>query len=173
MGVSISKFHELVTVYKYPHRLRARLKQTLSELHFQNSTRYTTLLWGRTYFFNDVFGKLTGIESLFRGVGVAVIGPFIITCDNSPDKSISNGIADKLMTDIRSTFSLLRCQFMWYSSTASVWFSRCLNLAIYDIFWCTKFFWQPTSTFSANFLPKLCVYSQYPIIEVFQYVVNL
>ena len=105
----------------------------------QNSTRYT-LLWGRTDFLNDDFGTLTKTDSLIRG-------PFFITCDNSPDKSIIHGIIDKLTTVIHSTLSLLRCQFMRYRPTASLWFSKCLNLAMYGIFWCTEFFWRPTSTF--------------------------
>ena len=51
-------------------------------------------------FFNDGFGGLTGTESLFRGVRVAVMDPFFITCDNE--------MTDKLKTDIHSTISLLR-----------------------------------------------------------------
>ena len=121
-------------------------------------------------FLNDDFGTLKGTEPLFSCVRVAVI-LFFITCDNSPDKSIIHGITDKLTTDIHSTLSLLRCRFMGYRSRASVRFSKCLNnLTMYGIFWCTKFFWHPTST---DFLWKLCIYSQCSIIYVFQNVVNL
>ena len=84
---------------------------------------------------------------LFRGVRVTVIDPFFITCNNSPDKYIIHRITDKLTTDIHSMWNLLRCQFMRYRSTAFVWFSKSLYLAMYGIFWFTKFFWQPTSTF--------------------------
>ena len=80
-----------------------------------------------------------GTEPLFWGIRVAVIDPFFITCDNFPDKSINYGITDKLTTDIHSTLNQLRCQFMRCRSTTSVWFSKCLNLEVYDIFWCTKF----------------------------------
>ena len=78
-----------------------------------------TELWGQTDFLNDDCGRLTWTEPLLRGVRVAVIDPFFITCDNSLYKSIIHGIADK-MTDIHSTFSLLRCQLMRYRSTASI-----------------------------------------------------
>ena len=52
LGISISKFHELVPVVenKHPHRLHARLEQTPSESHLQNSTKHTTILWGQTNF---------------------------------------------------------------------------------------------------------------------------
>ena len=100
------------------------------------------------FFSNDDFGSLTGTESLFRGVRGAVIYPLFIRCDNSPDKSIIHVITDKLTRDIHSMFSLLTCQFMKYRSTASVWFPKCLNLAMYGIFWCTKFFCEATSTFT-------------------------
>ena len=115
LGISVSKFHEFVPVVenKDPHRLYARLEQTPSESHLQNSKKHTAVLCGRTYFFNDEFGRLTGTESLFRGVRVAVI----FHLDNSPYKSSIHGITDKLMTDIHST---LRCQFMRFRSTASV-----------------------------------------------------
>ena len=119
LGISVSKFHELVLVDKDLHRLHARLEQTFSESH-QNSTRQKTLLLGRTNIFNDVFGRLIGTEPLFRGVRVAVKDPFLIICDNSPDKSTIHGITDKLKTDIHSTLSLLRCQFMMNRSTASL-----------------------------------------------------
>ena len=85
-------------------------------------------------FFSDNFDRLTGTESLFLGVRVAVMDPFFITCDNSPDKSNIRGITDKLTTDIHSTLSMLKCQFMRYRSTASVWFSKCLNPAMYGNF---------------------------------------
>ena len=65
-----------------------------------NSTRLTTLPLGRTDFFNDNFGTLTGTEPLFRGVRVAVIDPFFITCDNSRDKYFIQGITDNLTADI-------------------------------------------------------------------------
>ena len=93
LGVSVSKFHELVPVVENgdQHRIHTRLEQTLSDSHLQNSTRHTTLFWGRTICFNDDFGSLTGTEPLFRGVRVAVIDPFNITCDNSPDKYIIYG----------------------------------------------------------------------------------
>ena len=50
LGISVSKIHEIVTVVENydPQLLRARLEQTPSESHLQNSTRHTTLLWGRT-----------------------------------------------------------------------------------------------------------------------------
>ena len=109
------------------------------------------------FFFIDDFGRLMGNEPLFRGVRFATIDPFFIRCDNSPDKSIIHGITDNLSTDIHSMFNLLRCQFMRYRSTASVWFSKCLNQAMYGIFRCTKFFWQPTSRpyLSFNRPPRL------------------
>ena len=160
---SISKFHELVPVVesKDPHRLHAA--------HLQNSTR-NTLLWGQTDF-STILTRLTGTESLFRGVRVQVIYPFFITCDSYLDKSIIHWITDKLTTDIHSTLSLLTCQFMRYRSTASVWFSMCLNLR------CKVSFDAPCSSdslrvFFADFLPKLCIYSQYLIIQVFQNVEN-
>ena len=55
LGISVSKFHKLIPVVenKDLHRLLARLEQTPSESHIQNSTRHTTLLWGWTNFFND------------------------------------------------------------------------------------------------------------------------
>ena len=102
-------------------------------------------------FLNDDFDKLAGTGPLFLEVRV-VIDLLLITCDNSPDESIINGITDKLTTDIHFTLSLLRCQFMRYRSIASVWFFKWLNLAMYGIFWCTKFFWQHTSTFSSKTL---------------------
>ena len=74
----------------------------------------------RPTIFKDDFGRLTGTLPLFRDVRVALIDPFVVTCDNSPDKSIIHGITDKLTTDIHSTLCLLRCQFMMYRSTASV-----------------------------------------------------
>ena len=122
LGISISKFHELVPVVenKDPHRLLARLEQTPSESHLQSCTKYTTLLWGKTDFFNDDFGRLTGNQPQFRGGGVGVIDIFFITSDNSPDKSIIHGITDKLTTDIHSILNLSRYQFMRYRSTASV-----------------------------------------------------
>ena len=85
---------------KNPHRLHVRLEQTPSESHLQTSTRHTTLLWGRTEFFNDDFGRLTGTEPLFRGVRISVKDPFFITCGNSPDKSIIHGISDRMTTDV-------------------------------------------------------------------------
>ena len=75
---------------------------------------------GPNRFFNDDFERVTGTESLFRGVRVAVIDPFFITCGNFPDKSIIHEFTDKLTTDIHSTLNLLRCQFMRYKSIASV-----------------------------------------------------
>ena len=82
LGNLASKFHGLVLVVenKDPDRLHARLQQTPSELSLQNSTRHTSLRWAPTDFFNDDFGRLTGTEPLFRGVRVAVIDPFFITC---------------------------------------------------------------------------------------------
>ena len=78
-GISVSKFHELVPVVenKDPHRLHACLEQTPSESHLRNSIRHT-LLWGRTDFFNDDFGRLAGTEPLFWGVRVGVIDPIFI-----------------------------------------------------------------------------------------------
>ena len=148
LGIFVSKFHEFVSVVENndPLRLHAPLEQSLSESHLQNSTRHTKLLWDRTDYFNDDFGRLTWNEPLFRGVSIAVIDPFFITCDNSPDKSIIHGITDNLKIDIHSTLSQLRCQFMRYRSTASVWFSKCLYLGTYVTFWCNKFYWPPTST---------------------------
>ena len=151
LGISVSKFHELVPVVenKDSHPLHTRLKQTPSESHLQNATRHTTLLLGRTIY-NDDFGWLTETEPLFRGVRVAAIDPFFITCDNFLDKSIIHGITDKLTTDIHSTLNLLWYQFMRYKSiglVASVWLSKCVNLAMYDIVWCTKFFWQLSNIF--------------------------
>ena len=100
LGISVSKFHELVPLVenKDSCQLHARLEQTSSKSHLQNSTRHT-LLWGRTDFFNDDFGRLTETGTLFRGVRIAVIDPFIIACDNSPDKSIIHGITERLTTD--------------------------------------------------------------------------
>ena len=74
-------------------------------------------------FFNNGFGRLAGTEPLFRGFRFGVINPFLITCDNSPDKYIIYEITNKL-TDIHSMLSLLSCQFMRYRSTAYVWFSK-------------------------------------------------
>ena len=110
LGISVTKFQELVPVVV--NRLHTYLEQTPSESHLQNSTRHTTLRWSRTYFCNDDFGRLTGTEPLFRVVRVAVIDQFFITCDNSPDKCIIYEFTDKLTTDIHSTLSLLRCQFV-------------------------------------------------------------
>ena len=78
LGNFVSKFHELVLVVdnKDPHRLNAHLEQTTNESYFQNITRHT-LFWGRTDVFNDQFGRLTGIEPLFRGVRAAVIDHFL------------------------------------------------------------------------------------------------
>ena len=103
-------------------------------------------LYFRYRFFNNDFGILTGTELLCRGFRVA-IRPIFITCDNSLDNSIIHEIIDKRTTDIYSALSLLWCQFMRYGSTASVWFSKGFNLAMYGTFLCTKFFWQHTSTF--------------------------
>ena len=149
LGISVSNFHELVPVVenKDPHTLHARLEQTPSESHLQISTKHTILLWARTDVFNDDFGRLMGSNHSFEASELAVINTFFITCDNSPDKSNIHDITNKLTTYSHSTLSLLRCQFMRYRSTASVWFSKCLNLAMYITFRCTKFFWQPTSTF--------------------------
>ena len=97
--------------------------------------------------FNDDFRKLTGTKPLFRDVRVAVIYSFLIICDNFPGKSVIHGITDKVTTDIHSNVRLLRCQFVRYRSTASVWTCNCLYLAMLGTFWCTKLFWQPTSTF--------------------------
>ena len=81
LGISVSKFHELVPVVenKDPYRLHACLEQTPSEPDPQNSTR-CTLLWGRADFFNDDLGRLTGTEALVA---------FFITRDNSPDNGIT------------------------------------------------------------------------------------
>ena len=157
----VSKYHELIRVVenKDTHRLLARKEYTPRESHIQNPTRHTTLLWDRTHFFKDNCGRLAATEALFWGVRVAEMDVCFNTCDNSPDKSIMLGITDKLMTDIHSTLSLLSCQFMRYRSTDSVWFSKDLDVAMFGIFWCTKFFWQPTSTFLRIFFQKLWVYS--------------
>ena len=139
LGTSVSKLHEFVPVVenKDPHWLHARLEQTPSETpSIFHQTHNSTLR--PNSFFNDDFGRLTGTEPLFWGVSVAVIDPFCITCDYSPDKSLIHGITDNLSTDIHSMFNLLMCQFMRYRSTASVWFSKCLNLSVCGIFWCRK-----------------------------------
>ena len=148
LGISIRKSHELVPVVenKDPHRLHGiwnklpvnhTFKFPLDKQHY----------FGAEPIFNDDLGRLTGTEPLFLGARVAVIDPFFITCNNSPDMFIIHAIIDKLTTDIHSRLSLFRCQFMRYRFTDSVWFSKCLNLAMYGIFWCATFFWQPTSTF--------------------------
>ena len=49
-----------------PHRLHARLEQTSSESHLQNTTIQKTLLLRPIRFFNDDFGRLTGTEPLIR-----------------------------------------------------------------------------------------------------------
>ena len=159
-SISVSKCREHVAVVENinPHWRYALLEQTPSELHLQNSTRHTTLLWVRTDVFNDDFGRLAGTESLFRGVVVVVMDPFFITCESSTDKSITLGITDKLTTYTHSTLSLLSlCQFMRYRSTASVWFSKCINLAMYGIFSCIKFLSRPISTFLWIFFQN-CAY---------------
>ena len=54
LGISVSKFHELVPVIvnKDPCiDCTSRLEQTPSESRHQNSIRHTTLLWGQTDFF--------------------------------------------------------------------------------------------------------------------------
>ena len=106
LGISVSKFHELlqVVVDKDPHPLHALLKET--PLKFYQAHNIT--FGAEPIFFNDDSGRLTGTEQLFRGVRVAIIDPFFITCDNS-DKSIIHGFTDKLSTDIISTLSLLKC----------------------------------------------------------------
>ena len=96
--------------------------------------------FGAEAIFNDGFGSLTGTEPLFRCVRFAIIYPFLVTCDNSLYKSIIHVITDKLTTDIHSTLSLLRCEFMKYRSTASVWFYKCLNLALNGIFYAPSTF---------------------------------
>ena len=146
LGSSVSKFHELVPVVenKDPHRLHSHLEQTLSELNLQNSTRDSTLFRSRTDFFNNDFGRLTGTEPLFRAIRVAVIDPFFITCDNSPS-STGLPISWRQISTLR--WACWGCQFMRYRSTASVWFSKFLNLVMYGIFCCTRFFWQSTSIF--------------------------
>ena len=157
LDISVSKFHELVPVveYKDPHHLHAHLEQTVSESHLQNSTRHTTFLWYQISFFNDDFGRLTGTEPLFRGIRVEVIDPFYITCDNSPDTSVIHGITYKLVANIHSMLTMLRCQFMRYRSTASVWFSKCLNLTINGIIWCTQVLLKAYEYFSCGFTSKI------------------
>ena len=91
--------------------------------------RHSTLLWSRTVFLR--LSQFDGDRPLARGVRVAVIDPFFVTCDNSPDKFIIPKITDKLTTDIHSMLSVLRCQLMKYRSTVTVWFSKCLSLAMY------------------------------------------
>ena len=83
------------------------MEQTPSETHLQNATRHTILLGAEPIFFNDDFGRLTGSEPLFRGVRVAVIDPFFIICDNSPDESIIHGMTDMLTTNIQSSKSVV------------------------------------------------------------------
>ena len=41
--------------------------------------------WAESIFINDDFGRLTETELLFLDIRVAVIDPFFIICDNSPD----------------------------------------------------------------------------------------
>ena len=130
-----------------PHRLHAHLEQTPSDHTTKIPLDTQHYFRAKPIFFNDDFGRLTGTEPLFQGVWIVIIDPFFIICDNSLDKSIIHRITDKLMADIHSTLSLLRCQFMRYSSTTSLWFSKCLNQVMYGIFWCTKFFWQFTCIF--------------------------
>ena len=94
LDISVSKFHEVVPLVenKVPHRLHARLEQTPSESHPQICTRHTTVHWGRTDFFNDNFGRLTGTKPLFWGTRVGVTGPFftsqvtILLINRSMDK---------------------------------------------------------------------------------------
>ena len=156
LGILVSKFHQLVPVVenKDPHRLHARLEQTPSGSHLQNSTRHITLLWERNYFYTETLlanhkgisrkeakkgfirGRPDGAQSpstkrtnetIFKRWLCQVDGdqatvsrrqncdnrPLFITYDNSPDKSITHGITNKLTTDIHTTLSLLRYQFIY------------------------------------------------------------
>ena len=110
------------------------------------------------------FSRLTGTESLFQGIRVVVIDAFCITCDNSPNKSFIHGITDKLTSDIHWTLRLFRCQFMRYRWTASEWFSKCLNLTMHGILLMQQVLPTAYKYFIEDFLPILCLYSQYTIM---------
>ena len=145
LGTSVSKFHELVPVVRTALTVRpfGTNSQWITPSKFHQKHNITL---GRTDLFNDDFGRFKGTKPLFRSVRVAVIDPFFITCDSYRDKCVIHGITDKLTTDIHSMLSLLRHQFMKNRSTSSVWFKD-INLAMYCILLCTKFFWEPMSTF--------------------------
>ena len=150
---------------KDPHRLHTRLEQTSSESHLQNSTWYETL--GPTRFFNDDFGRLMRIDPLFRVVRVAVLDPFFMTYDKSPDKSIINGIINKLKADIHS-----RCA-CWGVKSRGTDLQLLYDFPSLLVCWSMVSFYAPSSPGSlwvlfAYFLPNFCVYSQYPIIYIFQ-----
>ena len=145
LGISVSKFHELVQLL----REKIRIEWTLvwKELPVNHTLKIppaTQHYFGaEPIFFSDDFSRLSGTEPFFRSVRVGVIDPFFITCDNSPDKSIIHGFTDTLMTEI----STLRWACWGVNSKDKDLqllydFSKCLNLGMYRIVWCTKFFWQ-------------------------------
>ena len=114
LDIFLSKFHELIPIVenKDLHQLHAHLEQTPSKSHIQKFHQTHNISLGpNQLFFYDDLGRLTGTELLLRGVTVAVIDPFFIPCDCSPDTIIIHGITSKLMIDIHSTLNLLRCQF--------------------------------------------------------------
>ena len=89
LSISVSKFHELVSVFgnEDPYRLDAPFWDKLPVNHTLKIPPDTQRYFGaELIFFNDGFGTLMGIEPLFPGVRFAIIGPFFTTCDNSPDK---------------------------------------------------------------------------------------
>ena len=121
-------------------------------------------------YFNDNFDKQTGTKLLLRGVGFAVIDPFSITFHNSPDKYIIHRIADKL------TIYPLYVELVEVSIHEVQIYSFCMIFHM-SIWRCMVSFDASSSADSlrvhfADFLPELSVYSQYPIIQVFQDVVN-
>ena len=130
-----------------------------SESHLQRSTRQTTFHWGRTDFFNDDFGRLTGIEPLFRGVRVAVLDQVFITCNN--DKSFNHGITGKMTyplygepTEV-SIHEVQIYSFCMIFQSVLIW--QCMVPFAFQVLTAYEFSF-------VDFLPKFLVYSKYPII---------
>ena len=93
---------------------------------------------------------LTGTEPLFWGVRVAVIYPF-----------------SSHVTILQINLSSMRLPISWWqistlhwacwgvNSWGTVWFSKCLNLAAYGTFWCTKVLLTAYKYLFVDFLLKL------------------
>ena len=143
--------------------LRIKIRINCTPVWNQLSVNHIFNIPPDTQYYFDDFGRLTGNEPMFRGVRVAVVDPFFITCDNSPDTSIIHGITDKLTTyplyvesievSIHEVQIYSFCMIFQVSESGDVWYLLMHQVLV------TAF-----EYLFADFLPKLCVYSQYPII---------